>query len=82
MIFMTFNLQSRFTYDLLYLRGLDPALDKLSARFRKGDNFCDFLFAFLQLKPFWKSSLNGNNLLPMSKFFPFREDKFATPMSF
>ena len=47
------------------------ALDRFSAIFTKGDNFCNIL-----LKTFFQmgTSLNGKNLLLRSKFFHFRVD--------
>ena len=47
------SLRGGFTSPLLSFRGLDK-LGRLSAIFHKGDNFCDFLFAFLQRKPLLK----------------------------
>ena len=52
----------------------------LSTMFSKGDNFCDFLFAYLVRHlgrlhlPEMGSSLKGKNLLQWSKFFPLRDD--------
>ena len=46
--------------------------------FHKGDNICDFLFAFLHTIPFWKWIYsNRKAFAPMgSKCFPFRVDPF------
>ena len=41
-------------------------LDRFSAIFQKGDNFCDFLFAFMYTYPFWKvlySKRKGEQIL-------------------
>ena len=41
--------------------------------FLKGDNFCDFLFAFLVMKPSHKgSSLKGKNLLLVEQIRSFK----------
>ena len=45
---------------------------KGTAIFNKGDNFCDFLFAFLHTPSEKGSTLKGG-----SKFFPFRVDSFS-----
>ena len=48
--------------------------------FYKGDNFCDFLFAFLQSKSLLKKSLlyKRKEFAPRgSKFLPFRVDAFS-----
>ena len=44
----------------------------------KGDNFCNFLFAFLHTKPpsEKRSTLKGRHLLPRSKCFPFYSRSF------
>ena len=67
--------QTYFTLTVTGLKGLDT-LGRCSPILFKGDNFCDFLFAFLNNKPFLKkptlkgknrflrSTLKGKNLLP------------------
>ena len=47
--------------------------------FDKGDNFCNFLFAFLHTKPFWKGVYSKRSEFASkgSKFFPFSEDPFS-----
>ena len=41
---------------IVKLREMDT-LDRFSAIFHKGDNFCDFLFAFLSTNPLLKRGL-------------------------
>ena len=50
---------------LLLLFKVSDTLDCCSAILYKGDNFCAFLFAFLNTKPNG-STLKGKNLLPLS----------------
>ena len=59
------------------LWGLDTPVS-VSAFCDKGDNICNFLYAFLHNKSLVNGpTLKGKNLLPRgSKFFPFRVDPF------
>ena len=52
----------------------------------KGDNFCDFLFPLLQIKPLLKNALLGKNLLPLVLSFIysflFDTSNCSNPVSF
>ena len=59
------------------LRGPDT-LGKFSAMFYKGDNYCDFTFAFLTSYPIWKRVYSERKEFAArgSKFLSFRVDQY------
>ena len=57
------------------LRGLHDTLGRFSNTFYTGDNFCDFQFAFMCIKPLLK--IKGKKLLPEEpNSFSSRADPF------
>ena len=68
----------RQSYAMLNLRGLDK-LNRLFTTVYKGNNFCDFLFAFLHITPLLKIGLLWKERIGSSEehFFPFRFDHFS-----